>query len=113
VYLSSRDLSRLIRHLPQLCDRGAVVVWVRGTVADKHSPDSIRDRLRSAGFTPVRTDVETPWDFHVGVERFEGTPVPLQPGVRLFAFRDPLRLTHHTLRRARKRVARALRREAR
>jgi hypothetical protein len=111
VYLSARDLTRLIRHLPQLCARGAVVVWARGTVADKHSPASIEERFRSAGFSSVATDAETSWDHHIGVERFEGTPVPLEPGVRLFSFRDPLRLTHHTLRRARTRVARALRRQ--
>jgi hypothetical protein len=112
VYLSSRDLSRLIRHLPQLCDRGAVVVWVRGTVADKHTPESIRARFQRAGFTSLTPDVETPPEFYVGVERFDGTPVALQPGVRLFSFRDPLRLSHHTLRRARKRATRSLRREA-
>ncbi len=111
VYLTEPDLARFIHCLPQLCARDAVVVWARGTVAATHSPASIRQHFEDAGFVAVPSDVEPASDIHVGIERFTGTPIPLRPGQRWFSFRDPLRLTHNTLRRARKRLARSVRRQ--
>jgi hypothetical protein len=109
IYLSERDLSRFIQRLPQLCARGAVVIWARGTATQKHAPSSIRQCFETAGFRAVASDVETDEGVHIAVERFDGTPEPLVPGTRLFSFRDPLRITNNTLRRARRRVMRSIR----
>lgn len=49
----------------------------------------IQSLFQRAGFVEIDAeDVEDP-ALHAGVERFAGVPVALEPGRRLFTFRDP------------------------
>jgi hypothetical protein len=110
-YLTTEDLARLIRLLPQLCARGATVVWTRRTNATTHPHPSIRAQFEDAEFRAVTVGLAEDPVVHVGVERFEGAPLPLTTGARLFSFRDPRRSSvTGTLRRALHGVARRLRR---
>ena len=87
-YLDEVDLARTISLLPHLCAVGAVVVWVRGR-ARSNTERQIRSLFRGAGFVEIDAeDVEDP-ELHVGVERFAGTPAALEPGARIFTFRNP------------------------
>jgi hypothetical protein len=69
---------------PQLCAPGATVVWTR----HRGEPDlvpQICQWFADAGFDLV--DVTEPdLGFGVGVHRFTGTPLPLEPDAHLFTF---------------------------
>jgi len=111
-YLSERDASRLITSLPQLCARNAVVIWARRANPAKGRVASTRARFAAAGFREIASDTTEP-HVHVGVERFDATPVALRSGERWFRFRDPRRLTHRIITRARRYVSTGGRRVAR
>jgi hypothetical protein len=86
-YVVDADVARLIAALPQLCAANATVIWARGPARSTHAAQ-IRAWFRAAQFVELAAeDVEEP-EMHVGVEQFVGSPVPLQPGYRLFTFRD-------------------------
>ncbi len=79
------DAERTVRSLPQLCAAGATVVWTR----HRRSPDltpQIRAWFAEAGFRERAFDSPGPDSFSVGVHRLEGRPLPLERGLRLFAF---------------------------
>ena len=106
-YLSADDLGRLIRMLPLVCARGSSVVWVCRTNAATHPPASIRARFEAAEFRTVSTGPAEHSEVYVGVERFEGAPLPFRTGMRLFSFRDPRRgRSKAALRRVRTRATR-------
>ena len=87
-YLDEADVARLIAFLPQICAAGAIVVWARGR-SRINSPDRIRSLFRHAGFIEIdAVDIEHP-GLYMGVERFTGVPLALEPGSRVFTFRDP------------------------
>jgi hypothetical protein len=87
-YLDEADLARTVASLPQLCAGGAIVVWARGR-ARSNTRSQIRSLFQRAGFVEIACeDVERP-ELHVGVERFAGVPAPLEPGRRIFTFREP------------------------
>ncbi len=104
-YLSRRDAARLISTLPELCSRGATVVWARRISVEKGRIPWTRAHFETAGFREISTDIPDEPDIHVGIERFVGTPVPLSRDARLFAFRDPLSLWNLTFRRAFRSIA--------
>jgi hypothetical protein len=113
-YLDEADVARTLAFLPQICARGAIVVWARGR-SRINSAARIRSLFQRAGFAEIYAeDIEHP-GLHVGVERFEGIPLALETGRRLFRFRDP-RLLHSSRLRASllrlSRHARSLRRRA-
>ena len=79
------DAERTVRSLPRLCAEDATVVWTR----HRRSPDltpQIRAWLAETGFRELAFDSPGPDSFSVGVHRFEGAPLPLERGLRLFTF---------------------------
>lgn len=87
-YLDEADIARAVALLPQLCAAGAIVVWARGR-SRINNDVWIRSLFQRAGFVEIDAeDVEHP-GLHVGVERFDGVPLALETGRRLFTFRDP------------------------
>lgn len=87
-HLTPRDVTALIRHLPHLCGRDAIVVWVQSRSSRRHSIASIQERFEASNFREVASEIEHPPWLHIGVEKFGGEPRPLEPGVRLFTFRN-------------------------
>lgn len=83
--ISDDDIAATIRALPQLCDSDAVVIWTRHRRPPDLNP-TIRGWFELAGFEEVRFEAPAGDHFGVGAHRFLGTPVPLQPGARLFTF---------------------------
>jgi hypothetical protein len=78
--LADADIRRTIGHLPMLCAHGASVLWTRGG----YLAEQIRSWFVEAGFEEV-SYTELP-SHTVGVNRFVGTPLPLESGIRLFTF---------------------------
>ena len=87
-FLGGADIDRMIAMLPQFCAVEATVVWARGTTGS-NSAAHISELLRRAQFVEVETEVLEQPSLHVGVAQFAGTPVALEPGIRIFTFRDP------------------------
>jgi hypothetical protein len=83
--ISDADIERTVRALPQLCAPGATVIWTRG----RRQPDvlpAIREWFRDSGFELVAFESSPRHPASVGVHRFVGEPVPLDPGRRFFDF---------------------------
>jgi hypothetical protein len=80
------DIRRTVAALPMLCAPGATVIWTRHRKAPDLTP-AVRSWVVDAGCAEVAFEGVAETSFvGVGVARFTGTPVPLEPGVRLFAF---------------------------
>jgi hypothetical protein len=83
--ISDRDVQRTIEALPQLCGRGATVVWTR----HRRDPDltpTVRRWFIAAGFAEHAFDSPGPKQWSVGMHSFAGEPRPLVRGARLFTF---------------------------
>ena len=82
--ITDEDIARTIRCCTGLCAAGGTVVWTRG----RGEPDlvpQICDWFAAEGFDLVGvSEPGTSWG--VGAHRFAGTPAPLPPGERMFAF---------------------------
>ncbi|MEV0091444.1 SAM-dependent methyltransferase [Streptomyces sp. NPDC050738] len=82
--ISVADIERTVDHAAQFCAQGATLVWTRG----RDTPDQfplVCERLESRGFAREWiSDADA--GFGVGVHRFTGTPLPLDPGSRMFTF---------------------------
>lgn len=84
--ISDGDLWRLVAVSPQLCAPGATLIWSRG-LDDSDRNDQVRARYAAAGFTEVAYETSGEADGAAfGVVRYDGPPVPLEPGQRLFTF---------------------------
>jgi hypothetical protein len=85
--ISNEDLWRLLDFAPQLCAPGATLLWSRGLDGSDHN-DQVRARLADAGFSEVDYATSGGEDAAaLGVVRYDGPPVELQPGLPLFTFR--------------------------
>lgn len=84
--ISDDDLGRLVASSPQLCAPGATLIWSRGLDgSDRNS--SVRTRFAAAGFTELAYETSGEEDGAAfGVVRYDGRPVVLEPGQRLFTF---------------------------
>jgi hypothetical protein len=84
--ISNNDVLRTVRAAPQLCRAGATVLWSRGRSREDLN-DGIRREFVSSGFREL--DYAT-WEEGgrpaLGAMRYEGPPVALVPGQRLFTF---------------------------
>ena len=83
--VSDEDVRMTVMRAPMLCTAGAFVVWTR----HRRSPDltpRIRAWFDEAGFDEASFDSTGPEGFAVGVHRYLGPSVPLEPGQRLFTF---------------------------
>ena len=76
------DIARTVAAAPMLCAPGATLVWTRHRNAPDRTPD-IRRWFVDAGFDEVAFEGES---FGVGVARYAGDAVALEPGHRLFEF---------------------------
>ncbi|MEH0823336.1 MULTISPECIES: class I SAM-dependent methyltransferase [Micromonospora] len=78
------DIRATVRHCASLCATGGTVLWTRY----RREPDLVPvicEWFAEEGFEPVA--VSSPADgVGVGAHRFTGTPRPLAPGARMFAF---------------------------
>ncbi len=79
------EIPDLIARLPALCRPGATVTWTRHRRPPDASP-MIRDAFAASGFTEVGWDAPPDAFFVVGSHRYDGEPVPLDPGQKLFTF---------------------------
>src|SRR2546425_5922070 len=87
------DVRRTVAHLPQLCARGATVIWTRHRRPPDLTPP-IREWFAAAGFAELAfewTEAEPPGPGAfpaqgVGAHRWPHDPVPLEAGVRMFRF---------------------------
>lgn len=84
--ISDSDLARTIATAPAFCTPAATVIWTRARFHGDRN-DMVRAHFTAAGFTEL--DYATlgvgSWPA-VGVVRYEGPPMPLPTGERLFTF---------------------------
>jgi hypothetical protein len=83
--ISDADIEATVRALPAFCAPGATVVWTR----HRRPPDltlDIRAWFTGAGFDLVAFDAPPAFEWSVGVHRFIGTTMRMEPGQRLFSF---------------------------
>ncbi len=84
--ISADDIHRLVATAPQFCAPGATVIWTRGAMTPDLGPQ-IRQWFLEAGFEELACDEYVEGSsMRVGVVRYAGPPVPLEPGRRLFTF---------------------------
>jgi hypothetical protein len=84
--IADDDLWRLLAFAPQLCAAGATLLWSRGLDGSDRN-DQVRARLAEAGFTELDYATSGGEDAAaLGVVRYDGPPVELQPGRPLFTF---------------------------
>jgi SAM-dependent methyltransferase len=82
--ISDADIENTISWVPALLRRGGTVIWTRY----RGEPDRvewINEAFRRHGLAPVWLS-DPSLSFGVGVNRSERDPVPILPGVTLFAF---------------------------
>lgn len=83
--LSDGDVHGLIGFLPALCRPGATLIWTRSRRAPDLTP-ALRGWLAEAGFTELSFTAPPDVLGSVGTHRFDGEPLPLVSGRRLFRF---------------------------
>jgi hypothetical protein len=82
--ITDADIERTVGYCTQLCAPGGTVVWTRGRWGSDLVPQ-ICDWFAGRGFEQVWvSDPAAGWG--VAAHRFAGTPVPLEPGARMFTF---------------------------
>lgn len=84
--ISDQDIFRTVDFLPQLCAAGATVIWTRSRRDPDITPD-IRSLFGKKGFVEQAFVAPSGELFSVGVNSFEGEPLPLTLGEQLFTFR--------------------------
>jgi hypothetical protein len=82
------DIENTVRHAPELCARGATVLWTRGRFAPDLTP-TIRRWFTEAGFEEVAFVTVRGTTASVGANRFVGPRRRFVAGVRLFTFLPP------------------------
>lgn len=83
--VSDADVRATVEAAPQLCARGADVIWTR----HRRDPDltpSIRRWFAAAGFDELDFIAPQADHWSVGVHRLSGEPSPLEPGRHWFTF---------------------------
>jgi hypothetical protein len=106
------DVENTVRHAPELCARGATVLWTRGRFPPDLTP-KIRRWFTDAGFEEVAFVTVRGTTASVGANRFVGPRRRFSAGVRLFRFLPPKQRPSARAREARAaRLTRAVRRPA-
>jgi hypothetical protein len=84
--ITDADVERMVAASPQFCAPGGILVWSRGLERYDLNP-SIRRWFADAGFAEIDYAVHQGRDHtSAGAMRYEGPPVPLEPGRPLFTF---------------------------
>ena len=86
--ISDPDLEGLIRSAPAFCRPGATLIWSRGRDDDIHDlNDTVRGWFAQSGFGELAyEEYGTSERPSMGVVRYQGEPVALDPRRRLFTF---------------------------
>jgi hypothetical protein len=85
--ITTDDIQRTIDHLPELCARGATVIWTRGGTSARDIAPQICSWFEEQGFERVAFESSADEDhFRVGVHRLVDAPRPLPRGERMFTF---------------------------
>jgi hypothetical protein len=81
------DLGRTIATIPQFCTEGATVLWSRGVDPDRTN-DGVRAQFADHGFVEIDYEELAPNASGpaVGMVRYTGPSVELEPGRHLFSF---------------------------
>jgi hypothetical protein len=83
--VSDADVEETVSNASRLCAPGAVAIWTR----HRRQPDltpAIRGWFERSGFAELAFDSPDDHSSAVGTQRLRGTPLPFQPGIRLFTF---------------------------
>jgi hypothetical protein len=84
--ISERDIERTVGFAPQLCRPGATLLWSRGRDGGDMNA-TIRAWFAVAGFGEIAYETfAADGGPAVGVVRYDGPPVPFEPGRQLFTF---------------------------
>jgi hypothetical protein len=83
--VTEQDIRATIAGLPELCARGATVIWTRGRFAPDLTPE-IRQWFEEGGFAETSFVTIPGSTKSVGSNRFTGVPRSFRHGVRLFTF---------------------------
>jgi len=83
--ITDTDIRTTIAHLPELCARGATVIWTRGRFEPDLTP-TIREWFVESGFEELSFVPIPGTTGSVGAHRLVEEPRPFRPGVRLFTF---------------------------
>jgi hypothetical protein len=85
--ITDEDLWQLIDASPQLCAPGARLIWSRGR-DEEDLNDQVRARFAATRFAELAyaTLDQPDGGIGVGMVRYDGPPVPLEPGRQLFRF---------------------------
>ena len=83
--LTDNDVMRTVEALPKLCAPQATVIWTRHRQPPDLTP-AIRAWFEQAGFAEQSFDAPLDTFYGVGVHRFAGDSVPLQPDQHIFNF---------------------------
>lgn len=86
--VADSDIHGMIRALPGLCAKDALVIWTRGRFEPDLTP-TIRGWFRDAGFREVGFVAIDGTTMSVGAHRLQATPLPFRPDVQLFTFLPP------------------------
>jgi hypothetical protein len=84
--ITDADIERTVRCLPQLCAKGATVLWTRGRWKDNDPTPQIRRWFEEAGFEELTFHGPEGETYSVGANRLVAEPPPLEPGLTLFKF---------------------------
>jgi hypothetical protein len=86
--ISDQDMRATVAAGPQLCTAGATLIWSRGRgggLVDRN--EEVRSWFGAAGFTEIGyVTLDRGSRPAIGVVRYDGPPVALVPGRRLFTF---------------------------
>jgi hypothetical protein len=98
--VSDTDVRGTVAHLPELCAKGAMVIWTRGRFEPDLTP-AIRGWFGDCGFEELTFTGIPDSTAAVGVHRLVGEPQPLAPGTRYFTFLEKERRPSTLARRGR------------
>jgi hypothetical protein len=85
--ISDRDILKTIEFLPRICASGATVIWTRSRRDPDVTPE-IRRLFAMNGFREKSFTAPDGEIFSVGVNTFEGQPLPMIFGEQLFTFQQ-------------------------
>jgi Putative methyltransferase len=83
--ISDQDVRETIHHIPELCARGATVIWTRGRFEPDLTP-TIRNWFNETGFTEISFVTIPGTTASVGAHRLSSDGMPYRADVRLFTF---------------------------
>ncbi len=84
-HITKEDLKRTVSFLREICDTGSSVIWTSYEVLPERT-EMIRGFFDENDFEETAFEVTPAGTFGVIVERYRGSPMPLERGKRIFTF---------------------------